>query len=111
MRRAGLDYHEYAGICVHESWPEFREKTGNSRLFGITTKGGQRYSEVRFKADDYLVFGPETRGLPEWLRGELGSELLLRIPMRAESRSLNLANAAAVLAYEAWRQLDFSGGT
>ncbi|MEX2470093.1 MAG: tRNA (uridine(34)/cytosine(34)/5-carboxymethylaminomethyluridine(34)-2'-O)-methyltransferase TrmL [Pseudohongiellaceae bacterium] len=111
MRRAGLDYHEYAGIYVHESWPEFREKTGKSRLFGITTKGGQRYSEVRFKADDYLVFGPETRGLPEWLRNELGSERLLRIPMRAESRSLNLANAAAVLVYEAWRQLDFSDGT
>jgi len=110
LRRAGLDYHESAGICTHESWGEFHEMAGNSRLFGISTKGSRRYSEVAYAAGDYLIFGPESRGLPGWLREQLGSERLLRIPMRAQSRSLNLSNAAAVLVYEAWRQLGFGDG-
>ena len=109
LRRAGLDYHEFAGVSVHEDWGAFRDQAGSARLFGISTRGTRRFSDIRYAADDYLIFGPETRGLPDWLRTELGQEQLLRIPMRSNSRSLNLSNAAAVLVYEAWRQLGFDG--
>lgn len=111
MRRAGLDYHEYAGISIYESWEEFRARQGNARLFGLSTKGSQCYSEIHFAKDDFLVFGPETRGLPESIRQEIGNERVLRIPMLPESRSLNLSNAAAVIVYEAWRQLGFAAGS
>ena len=110
MRRAGLDYHEFAGICVYEGWPEFIEANGAQRMFGISTKGRKCYSEMQFKTGDFLVFGPETRGLPDSLRNELGQERLIRIPMLRESRSLNLSNATAVVVYEAWRQLGFVDG-
>ena len=111
MRRAGLDYHEFAGISQHEDWPNFIAKHGESRLFGVSTKANISYSQTRFEEGDFLVFGPETRGLPEGIRQELGAERLLRIPMLPNSRSLNLSNAAAVLVYEAWRQLDFAAGS
>lgn len=110
MRRAGLDYHEFAGVTLYPGWGEFREKTGAARVFGVSTKGTLNYSEVSYQSGDYLVFGPETRGLPSNIRGELGEQHLLRIPMLPESRSLNLSNAAAVLVYEAWRQLGFAAG-
>lgn len=110
MRRAGLDYHEFAGITIYDNWLNFKEVNGNSRLFGISTKGDNNYTEIRYQKGDFLVFGPETRGLPDTIRDELGSENLVRIPMLAESRSLNLSNAAAVLVYEAWRQLGFELG-
>lgn len=110
MRRAGLDYHEFAGITIYDNWQNFKEVNGNSRLFGISTKGDNNYTEVRYQKGDFLVFGPETRGLPDSIRDELGTKNLLRIPMLAESRSLNLSNATAVLVYEAWRQLDFELG-
>lgn len=111
LRRAGLDYHEYAGLFIYENWQEFRNMTAGGRLFGVSTRGERPYSSVRFAKDDYLVFGPETRGLPPEIRGEIGIEALLRIPMQENSRSLNLSNAAAVLVYEAWRQLGFPGGS
>ena len=111
MRRAGLDYHEYAGVLVYENWAEFRLQNPDARLFGISTKGSLSYSEVEFKTEDFVVFGPETRGLPDSLRAELGQENLLRIPMLAQSRSLNLSNATAVIVYEAWRQLGFASGS
>lgn len=115
MRRAGLDYHEFVGINVYEDWLQFREKNagaenGSQRMFGISTKGRKCYSEVQFKTGDFLIFGPETRGLPESQRNELGLENLIRIPMLPESRSLNLSNATAVIVYEAWRQLSFTDG-
>jgi tRNA (cytidine/uridine-2'-O-)-methyltransferase len=110
MRRAGLDYHEFAGITIYDNWQNFKEFNSKSRLFGISTKGQNNYAEVHYQKGDFLVFGPETRGLPDSIRDELGTESLIRIPMLAESRSLNLSNAAAVLVYEAWRQLGFELG-
>lgn len=110
LRRAGLDYHEFAGIFIHENWREFRESQRENRLFGVSTRGATPYHQVNFKAQDCVIFGPETRGLPEAIREELGAEKLLRIPMAPDSRSLNLANAAAIVVYEAWRQLDFAAG-
>lgn len=110
MRRAGLDYHEFAGIEVHEDWAAFKARTGGQRVFGVSTKASQHYTEVHYESGDYLVFGPESRGLPEAVRTELGPSRLIRIPMQANSRSLNLANAAAVIVYEAWRQLGFING-
>ena len=110
MRRAGLDYHEYAGLAFYESWQEFREKQPSARLFGLSTQGTRFYTEVAFKDRDFLIFGSETRGLPETIRTEIGQVGVLRIPMLPESRSLNLSNAAAILVYEAWRQLNFAEG-
>ena len=110
MRRAGLDYHEFAGISQYEDWLDFMSQHGANRLFGISTKATLHYSECRFEEGDFLIFGPETRGLPEEIRAQLGLENLLRIPMLANSRSLNLSNATAVVVYEAWRQLGFATG-
>lgn len=110
MRRAGLDYHEFAGVEIHENWEKFTEFTGQARIFGISTKGGSNYADIRYQSGDFLVFGPETRGLPDEIRAEIGADQILRIPMLPESRSLNLSNAAAVLVYEAWRQLGFADG-
>ena len=110
MRRAGLDYHEYAGLAIYESWQEFREKQPSARLFGLSTQGTRFYTEVAFKNKDFLVFGSETRGLPETIRKEIGQGGILRIPMLPKSRCLNLSNAAAILVYEAWRQLNFTEG-
>ena len=109
MRRAGLDYHEYAGISIHENWADFTTKHPEGRFLGISTTGFKSYSEVQYRAGDFLIFGPETRGLPATIRDELGPENLLRIPMVPTSRSLNLSNATAILVYEAWRQLGFAG--
>ena len=110
MRRAGLDYHEFAGISQYENWQVFMHKHSKSRLFGISTKATMHYNEARFEEGDFLVFGPETRGLPDEIREQLGTENLLRIPMLPDSRSLNLSNAAAVVVFEAWRQLGFAAG-
>ena len=110
MRRAGLDYHEFAGISQYEDWEDFMQQQGENRLFGISTKGTMHYSNCHFEEGDFLVFGPETRGLPAEIREQLGPTNLLRIPMLADSRSLNLSNAAAVVVFEAWRQLGFATG-
>ena len=110
MRRAGLDYHEYAGISTYENWPEFAKNHEDGRFFGVTTKGTRHYSDVHYNAGDFLIFGPETRGLPESIRNVLGQDRLLRLPMLPDSRSLNLSNAAAIVTYEAWRQLGFVSG-
>jgi tRNA (cytidine/uridine-2'-O-)-methyltransferase len=111
MRRAGLDYSEYARVRVHASYLAFLEAEQPQRLFGLTTKGSRPYHEVSFQAGDYLMFGPETRGLPEDVRNGLEPDHRLRVPMLPHSRSLNLSNSAAVVLYEAWRQLGFEGGT
>jgi len=110
LRRAGLDYHEWASVSVHTSLQAFSAAVEASRLWAVSTRGTRCYSEVRYQAGDALLFGPETRGLPPELLQQLGSTQIVRLPMVAESRSLNLSNAVAVLVYEAWRQLGFPGG-
>ena len=110
LKRAGLDYHEYANLIVHKNWADFKLAMTGKRLFAMTTKGSQNYVNVKFESGDVFVFGPETRGLPEEIRNEFMAENRLRLPMLPDSRSLNLSNSAAVLLYEAWRQVGFKGG-
>ena len=107
LRRAGLDYHEWAAVKQHADLDELLSEI-NGRVFAITTKGAQRYTDVKFEPEDLLLFGPETRGLPDSVLAALPKEQRLRIPMQANSRSLNLSNAAAIMVYEAWRQQGFS---
>lgn len=109
MRRAGLDYREYADVRVYDELTDFMERNGQPRLYGVTTRATRYYHQVGFQAGDALLFGPETRGLPAELLERLGEAATIRIPMLAHSRSLNLSNAAALVAYEALRQLDFEG--
>jgi tRNA (cytidine/uridine-2'-O-)-methyltransferase len=109
MRRAGLDYREFANITLYPDLPTFRQQRPQSRLLAITTKGQIGYHQVQYRDDDALLFGPETRGLPQEILDQIGPEACLRIPMMPESRSLNLSNAAALVAYEALRQLAFPG--
>lgn len=107
LRRAGLDYHDYASVAVHESWAACREQMDERRLFAVSTKGTVRYDRPRYREGDVFVFGPESRGLPADVLSRFPEDRRVRLPMLPESRSLNLSNAAAVLLYEAWRQLDF----
>lgn len=110
LKRAGLDYHEWAEMQVHESLDDFLQKVKPPRLFAFTTKGSRPYHELQVQADDAFLFGPETRGLPADILDPLPATQKLRLPMRAESRSLNLSNSVAVVVYEAWRQMGFAGG-
>jgi tRNA (cytidine/uridine-2'-O-)-methyltransferase len=110
LQRAGLDYHEFAHITLHESWECCKERFSGRRLFAVTTRGKHRYDEVTFNSGDVFIFGPETRGLPQSLLESFPEENRIRLPMLPHSRSLNLANAAAVVIYEAWRQTGFKGG-
>ncbi|MCG6866306.1 MAG: tRNA (uridine(34)/cytosine(34)/5-carboxymethylaminomethyluridine(34)-2'-O)-methyltransferase TrmL [Thiogranum sp.] len=110
LRRAGLDYHEWASVSVHASLQAFSVAVEPSRLWAVSTRGTCCYSEVRYQPGDALLFGPETRGLPPELLQQLGSKQIVRLPMVLERRSLNLSNAVAVLVYEAWRQQGFPGG-
>ena len=110
LKRAGLDYREFADITVHEDLEDCMQALGGPRVFAASTRGAVAYSEVRFNAGDALLFGPETRGLPQSVLDSLPPDQTLRLPMRPENRSLNLSNAAAVVIYEAWRQFDFAGG-
>ncbi len=111
LRRAGLDYHEYASLKVYESWDECRAAFAGRRMFALTTKASRPYHEVNYVLGDVFVFGPETRGLPGELLEAFLPEQRLRIPMRPDNRSLNLSNSAAVLIYEAWRQNGFAGAS
>ena len=108
LRRAGLYYHDLAGVSEHDSLDTLRELLPRSRLLAFSTKGTQRYDQAAYRPDDILLFGPETRGLPAPLLDALPPEQRLRLPMLAPSRSLNLSNAVAVAVYEAWRQLGFA---
>ncbi len=110
LKRAGLDYHEYANLQIHENWEACKQVLASHRMFAMTTKGSTNYAKTQFQKGDVFVFGPETRGLPEEIRNEFKPEYRLRLPMLPESRSLNLSNSAAVLLYEAWRQIDFESG-
>ena len=109
LRRAGLDYREWQDAQTHTNWDAFLESVKPERIFALSTKGTVCYSEVSYQPGDTLVFGPETRGLSEEFRSNLPQENILRLPMQAQSRSLNLSNAAAIMVYEAWRQLGFEG--
>lgn len=111
LRRAGLDYHEWANVNIHENFSAFLKAIKPSRLFACSTKGKQLYSDITFQMGDAFLFGPETRGLPLDILREFDSSKILRIPMTPNSRSLNLSNAAAVIIYEAWRQLGFIGSS
>jgi tRNA (cytidine/uridine-2'-O-)-methyltransferase len=108
LRRAGLDYHEYASVRVHDSYEDFLREVQPVRVFACTTRGRQDYSAVAYRDGDVLLFGAESRGLPQELIDSLPPEQRLRIPMRPGNRSLNLSNAAAVILYEAWRQQGFA---
>ena len=109
MRRAGLDYREFADIQIYPDIDSFRQQQGDARIFAATTKGSTPYHQVRYRAGDAILFGPETRGLPQHLLDSLGTGHTIRIPMKLHSRSLNLSNAAALVAYEGLRQMDFPG--
>ena len=110
LRRAGLDYHEWASVQVHRDWQAFLQTVQPSRIFACEVNGKIRHDRARYHHGDALIFGPETSGLPQSLLDSLPPEQTIRLPMRPGQRSLNLSNAVAVLAFEAWRQLDFSGG-
>jgi tRNA (cytidine/uridine-2'-O-)-methyltransferase len=110
LRRAGLDYHEFASLAVHDDLEAFAATARPHRMFGLSTRGATVFTDVRFDADDAVVFGPETRGLPQAVLDALPPAQRLRLPMRPGNRSLNLSNAVAVVVYEAWRQLGFIGG-
>ena len=110
LRRAGLDYHEYARVVVHEDWPACLQALQGRRIFAATTKGATRHDRISYQPGDVFLFGPESRGLPQDVLAALPAQQRIRLPMRPESRSLNLSNAVAVTVYEAWRQLDFAGG-
>ncbi|MEO7385969.1 MAG: tRNA (cytidine(34)-2'-O)-methyltransferase [Gammaproteobacteria bacterium] len=108
LRRAGLDYHEWATVRQHESLADCLASLGQPRLFAISTRGTRRHTEPAYAAGDAFLLGPESSGLPAELLASLPGEHVLRIPMRTMARSLNLSNAAAVVVYEAWRQVGFT---
>jgi len=109
VRRAGLDYHELANVKRYANFEEYVAQHPNSRLFACTTKGKNFHAEAQYAEGDSLVFGPETRGLPDDVLAIIGAQNWLRIPMQPDSRSMNLSNAVAVFVFEAWRQLEFKG--
>ena len=109
LKRAGLDYHQWAEVRLCKNFDEFLDTTDETRLFGFSTRGSRLYDQVRYRKGDSLLFGPETRGLPDAIIQRLGSRAV-RIPMQESSRSLNLANAVAIGLFEAGRQLAFDGG-
>jgi tRNA (cytidine/uridine-2'-O-)-methyltransferase len=110
LRRAGLDYHEYASVQVHDSLQQFLDKVKPPRMFALTTKGSALYAETTFLPGDAFLFGPESRGLPADILQALPQEQRLRVPMVPHARSINLSNAVALVLYEAWRQQGFAGG-
>ncbi|KPH62754.1 rRNA methylase [Pseudoalteromonas porphyrae] len=107
VKRAGLDYHEFSHVQRHASFEAYLEKCKPKKVYACTTKGSQFHHQASYEAGDCLVFGPETRGLPDELIQSLPNEQRVRIPMQANSRSMNLSNAVAVFVYESWRQLGF----
>jgi tRNA (cytidine/uridine-2'-O-)-methyltransferase len=111
LRRAGLDYHEYATVAVHDDFDALlaAERPDPARMFALTTRGARLYTDVRYLPGDWLVFGAETRGLSDVMRERFAPLRRLRLPMCAGNRSLNLSNAVAVVVFEAWRQQGFAG--
>ncbi|MEM7079574.1 MAG: tRNA (cytidine(34)-2'-O)-methyltransferase [Pseudomonadota bacterium] len=109
LRRAGLDYHTLTHVSRHTDLDACLTRLQPANIYAFTTKASRHYHDAKFARDDVLLFGPETRGLPDEVLNSLEPDARLRIPMRGESRSLNLANAVAIALFEGWRQLDFSG--
>ncbi|HEX6320380.1 MAG TPA: tRNA (cytidine(34)-2'-O)-methyltransferase [Burkholderiales bacterium] len=110
LRRAGLDYHEFASVQVHKEWQACRALFRGQRMLAFTTRATRLYTEAAYAENDVLVFGAETRGLPDAILLEFEQPSRLRLPMRPGNRSINLSNAVAVVVFEAWRQLGFAGG-
>jgi len=111
LRRAGLDYHEYAQVQVHDDIAAALAAIQPQRVFALSTRGQVRYDQVRYGKGDAFVFGSETRGLPDVLLDSIPAGCRLCLPMRPGNRSLNLSNTVAVVVFEAWRQMGFSGAT
>ncbi|WMC10309.1 tRNA (cytidine(34)-2'-O)-methyltransferase [Oceanimonas pelagia] len=109
LRRAGLDYADYGRITVHPHYAAFVQAMAGRRMFACTTKGSRHHHEASYRPGDVLLFGPETRGLPDEVLAGIEPGFRIRIPMQPDSRSLNLSNAVAVISYEAWRQQGFAG--
>jgi tRNA (cytidine/uridine-2'-O-)-methyltransferase len=109
LRRAGLDYHDLANVTRHANYAAFEQAMAGRRIIACTTKGSRPHTQVQYQPDDVLLFGSETHGLPDAVRDAIATELKIRIPMMPDARSLNLANAVAIISYEAWRQQGFSG--
>ena len=109
LRRAGLDYSDWNSITIHRDYPAFTASQSPARLFTLSTHSTQCYSKVSFEPGDYLLFGPETRGLPVAVRESVAAEFRITLPMAPNNRSLNLSNAVAIVAFEAWRQNGFAG--
>jgi tRNA (cytidine/uridine-2'-O-)-methyltransferase len=113
LRRAGLDYHEFADVRRHPSWPAFLAAAApvEERLFAFSTEGRRAFADVAWRPGDWLVFGSETAGLPPAVRAGISPDRLVRLPLRPGQRSLNLSNAVAVVVFEAWRQNGYAGGS
>ena len=111
LRRAGLDYNEFASVKEYSNLKSFIDEYSPKRIFACSTKGTQAHSDPSFQAGDTFIFGPETRGLPEKYLNSLPDKNILRIPMLADSRSMNLSNSVSVMVYEAWRQLGYDGAS
>lgn len=109
LRRAGLDYHDLSRVTRYADFEQFANAMTGRRIFACTTKGTVGYSTVNYQADDVLLFGSETSGLPAEVRDQFPAQQLIRIPMMPNNRSLNLSNAVAIITYEAWRQQNFAG--
>ena len=110
LKRAGLDYREFATVSTHKTLEACLAALGAPRVFALSTRSRTRYDAPQYRAKDAFLFGPETRGLPQKVLESVPPEQRLRLPMQENSRSLNLSNSAAVVVYEAWRQLGFAGG-
>lgn len=111
VRRSGLDYHDMANICTYKDYNEFLlKKVSSGRIFTVSTKANNFYHDFKYSKNDYFVFGPETRGLPLWIREHKLNESQIRVPMIQGSRSLNLSNSVGIILYEAWRQINFING-
>jgi tRNA (cytidine/uridine-2'-O-)-methyltransferase len=111
LRRAGLDYREFQNLNIYSDWSSYLERIKPKNIYALSTKGTVNYSSVDYKIGDTLLFGPETRGLPENLRFSIGKDNILRLPMICTSRSLNLSNSVAIVTYEAWKKIGFIGSS
>lgn len=109
LRRAGLDYHEFSDVMIHADYSAFHVWSGERRILACTTKATQHHHQAQYQDEDVLLLGPESRGLPTDILESIPQAEKIRIPMQANSRSLNLSNATAIILYEAWRQLDYLG--
>ncbi|MEH6551901.1 MAG: tRNA (cytidine(34)-2'-O)-methyltransferase [Pseudomonadales bacterium] len=111
LRRAGLDYRDMANVTSYPDYQAFSAAVEGKRIFACTTKGSSHYHKATFQADDVLLFGSETAGLPDEVRDSFSADRKIRIPMLPSNRSMNLSNSVAIITYEAWRQIGFEGGS